>query len=72
MVECDPNTCPAGEKCENQYFEKRIYPSLAPCFTDGRGWGLKLLEDIPKGMRMSMIMLSLLSHERMLICVFLF
>ncbi|XP_034232621.1 histone-lysine N-methyltransferase NSD2 isoform X2 [Thrips palmi] len=49
MVECDPNTCPAGEKCENQYFEKRIYPSLAPCFTDGRGWGLKILEDIPKG-----------------------
>lgn len=49
MVECDPNTCPAGEKCENQYFEKRIYPSLAPCFTDGRGWGLKVLEDIPKG-----------------------
>lgn len=50
MVECDPNTCPAGEKCENQYFEKRIYPSLAPCYTDGRGWGLKVLEAIPKGL----------------------
>lgn len=49
LVECDPNTCPAGEKCENQCFEKRVYPSLAPCFTDGRGWGLKVLEDIKKG-----------------------
>lgn len=49
MVECDPNTCPAGDKCENQCFEKRIYPALAPHFTNGRGWGLKALENIKKG-----------------------
>ncbi|KAK3914863.1 Histone-lysine N-methyltransferase, H3 lysine-36 specific [Frankliniella fusca] len=49
MVECDPNTCPAGDKCENQYFEKRIYPSLSPYWTEGRGWGLKLLEPVKKG-----------------------
>lgn len=49
MVECDPKTCPAGENCENQYFEKRIYPSLAPYWTEGRGWGLQILEDVKKG-----------------------
>lgn len=51
MVECDPDTCPAGEKCENQCFEKRVYPALTPYCTEGRGWGLQTLEDLRKGIK---------------------
>lgn len=49
MTECDPQVCPAGEKCNNQQFEKRQYPPLVPYKTDCRGWGLKCLENINKG-----------------------
>nr|CAD7433446.1 unnamed protein product [Timema monikensis] len=49
LVECSPTVCKAGDKCRNQRFEKREYPPLIPYKTDGRGWGLKTLADIPKG-----------------------
>lgn len=49
MYECDPKMCPAGEKCENQMFEKRIYPKTRVVKTDSRGWGLHSLEDISAG-----------------------
>lgn len=48
MYECHPALCPAGEKCENQFFTKRQYPSQQPYKTEGRGWGLKALADIKK------------------------
>lgn len=49
-VICDPNTCPAQESCRNIAFNRRKKPDLKPFFTnDGRGWGLKAHEDIPKG-----------------------
>ncbi|XP_060071280.1 histone-lysine N-methyltransferase NSD2-like [Ylistrum balloti] len=50
MYECNPNVCPAGEKCQNQRFQKRSYPDSVPFKTaEGRGWGLKTLVNIKKG-----------------------
>lgn len=49
LVECNPHVCPAGEKCRNQMFEKRLYPPLMPYHTQGRGWGLKTLVPLKKG-----------------------
>ncbi|GJQ75891.1 putative histone-lysine N-methyltransferase [Trypoxylus dichotomus] len=49
LTECDPEVCPAGEKCQNQNFEKRNYPPLIPYKTETRGWGLKSLEPLKKG-----------------------
>ncbi|XP_029345149.1 histone-lysine N-methyltransferase NSD2 isoform X5 [Acyrthosiphon pisum] len=49
MFECEPKVCPAGDKCNNQRFEKTLYPAMVPFLTKGRGWGLKTLEDIKEG-----------------------
>ncbi|XP_024083584.1 histone-lysine N-methyltransferase NSD2 isoform X2 [Cimex lectularius] len=49
LVECNPEICPAGEKCCNQNFEKRLYPPLVPYKTETRGWGLKTLVPLKKG-----------------------
>ncbi|XP_064631567.1 histone-lysine N-methyltransferase NSD2-like [Lineus longissimus] len=49
MYECHPTLCPAGEKCQNQCFQKRQYPEVVPYKTPGRGWGLKCRFDIKKG-----------------------
>ncbi|XP_067132924.1 LOW QUALITY PROTEIN: histone-lysine N-methyltransferase NSD2 [Centruroides vittatus] len=49
MVECHPNICPAGERCQNQRFQKREYVPAAFFKTEKRGWGLKTLEDVKKG-----------------------
>uniref|UniRef100_A0A146LNJ8 Histone-lysine N-methyltransferase, H3 lysine-36 and H4 lysine-20 specific n=1 Tax=Lygus hesperus TaxID=30085 RepID=A0A146LNJ8_LYGHE len=49
LVECSPHICPAGEKCNNKNFEKRLYPPLAPFRTEYRGWGLKTLGPLKKG-----------------------
>lgn len=46
MYEC---TCCHAD-CQNQRLQKRQYPRVE-CFktSDGRGWGLCVLEDVPKG-----------------------
>lgn len=44
LVECSPEICPAGVKCQNQCFVQRIYPIMEPFHTIGRGWGLRALE----------------------------
>ncbi|CAG5130471.1 unnamed protein product, partial [Candidula unifasciata] len=49
MYECNPNVCPAGEKCHNQRFQKRQYPECEPFKSETRGWGLRCLEDVKKG-----------------------
>jgi len=49
MFECHPQICPAGDKCNNQRFEKLLYPAMEPFLTKGKGWGLKTLEDIKEG-----------------------
>lgn len=46
--ECHPQTCLAGDKCENQRFQKRQYPESEIFRTSARGWGLKTLVDIKK------------------------
>ncbi|XP_055518087.1 histone-lysine N-methyltransferase NSD3 isoform X2 [Leucoraja erinacea] len=49
MYECHPAVCPAGEKCQNQCFSKRLYPDSELVRTDVRGWGLRTKVDIKKG-----------------------
>ena len=47
--ECHPAICPAGERCQNQRFVKRLYPKQEQFFTGSRGWGLRALVDLKKG-----------------------
>lgn len=49
LVECNPKVCPAGERCQNQCFEKKQYPSLVARRIPQKGWGLVALEDIQLG-----------------------
>nr|XP_018902760.1 PREDICTED: histone-lysine N-methyltransferase NSD2-like isoform X2 [Bemisia tabaci] len=49
MVECNPMICKAGERCNNQRFEKRLYPPVKPFRTEKRGWGLRTLVNLKKG-----------------------
>ena len=47
--ECHPATCPCGDKCQNQRFQRRRYPKQEPYRTgDERGWGLKAKVAIAK------------------------
>ncbi|CAN4102381.1 unnamed protein product [Withania somnifera] len=48
-IECARGTCPCGEFCSNQQFQKRSYAKLK-CFKCGKkGYGLQLLENVSKG-----------------------
>uniref|UniRef100_A0A672MQ95 Histone-lysine N-methyltransferase NSD2-like n=1 Tax=Sinocyclocheilus grahami TaxID=75366 RepID=A0A672MQ95_SINGR len=49
LYECHPQVCPAGERCQNQDFTKRLYPETKIIRTAGKGWGLVSLRDIKKG-----------------------
>ncbi|XP_033125490.1 histone-lysine N-methyltransferase NSD2-like [Anneissia japonica] len=49
QIECHPQVCPTGEKCQNQRFQKRQYPDSIPFKTGPRGWGLMTKVDIKKG-----------------------
>ncbi|XP_076238839.1 nuclear receptor binding SET domain protein [Calliopsis andreniformis] len=49
LIECSPDICPAGPKCNNQAFVRRQYPAMEPFHTVGRGWGLRSLEHIQAG-----------------------
>ncbi|XP_018319115.1 uncharacterized protein LOC108732676 isoform X2 [Agrilus planipennis] len=49
LTECNPELCPAGDRCYNQRFEKRQYSPLEPYKTENRGWGLRSLAPIRKG-----------------------
>ncbi|XP_071692179.1 histone-lysine N-methyltransferase ASHH2-like [Rutidosis leptorrhynchoides] len=48
-IECVKGTCPCGESCSNQQFQKRKYSKLKRVPSGKKGYGLQLLEDIPKG-----------------------
>lgn len=48
MYECHPAVCPAGEKCQNQRFQKRDYPDSEPYKVTAKGWGLKTNVPIKK------------------------
>ncbi|GMP79538.1 hypothetical protein CsSME_00035035 [Camellia sinensis var. sinensis] len=48
-IECVKRTCPCGELCSNQQFQKRKYAKLQ-CYRCGKkGYGLQSLEDISEG-----------------------
>ncbi|KAL8125336.1 histone-lysine N-methyltransferase ASHH2-like [Apium graveolens] len=48
-IECVKGTCPCGDLCSNNQFQKRKYAKLK-CFRSGKkGYGLQLLEDIQEG-----------------------
>ncbi|XP_072515393.1 histone-lysine N-methyltransferase NSD3 isoform X2 [Salminus brasiliensis] len=49
QYECHPQVCPAGDRCLNQSFSKRMYPDTEVIKTSGRGWGLKTKQDLKKG-----------------------
>ncbi|XP_063787606.1 histone-lysine N-methyltransferase NSD3 isoform X2 [Pseudophryne corroboree] len=49
LYECHPQACPAGERCQNQSFTKRLYPEAEIFRTDRRGWGLVCKREIRKG-----------------------
>lgn len=48
--ECHPLVCPAGPRCLNQRFVKREYPKQETVGAGDRGWGLRALVDIKKGL----------------------
>lgn len=48
-IECIPGTCPCGEKCSNQRFQKRSYANVGWLRCGKKGFGLQVLEDIPRG-----------------------
>ncbi|XP_056625113.1 histone-lysine N-methyltransferase, H3 lysine-36 specific [Triplophysa dalaica] len=49
MYECHTQVCPAGERCQNQCFNKRQYTEVEIFRTLSRGWGLRSVSDIKKG-----------------------
>uniref|UniRef100_A0A182PST2 Histone-lysine N-methyltransferase n=1 Tax=Anopheles epiroticus TaxID=199890 RepID=A0A182PST2_9DIPT len=49
LMECSSKTCPAKERCSNQRFTKRIYPTLEVRYFAGKGFGLVALEDLKSG-----------------------
>ncbi|XP_060076770.1 histone-lysine N-methyltransferase ASH1L-like [Ylistrum balloti] len=49
-TECNPLTCPCGERCSNQKIQKHEWvPSLKKFTTDDRGCGVKTLQSIHTG-----------------------
>ncbi|XP_038885000.1 histone-lysine N-methyltransferase ASHH2 isoform X2 [Benincasa hispida] len=48
-IECVRGTCPCGDLCSNQQFQKRKYAKLQWLRCGKKGYGLQLLEDISKG-----------------------
>ena len=49
MFECMREVCGAGDRCNNQRFQKKKYPNVCCFKTEDRAWGLKTLQDIKKG-----------------------
>uniref|UniRef100_A0A3Q2ZKC4 Histone-lysine N-methyltransferase NSD3 n=1 Tax=Kryptolebias marmoratus TaxID=37003 RepID=A0A3Q2ZKC4_KRYMA len=49
QYECHPQVCPAGDKCENQCFFKRLYAETEVLKTEGCGWGLQTNQALRKG-----------------------
>ncbi|KAL7246186.1 hypothetical protein ACSBR2_001338 [Camellia fascicularis] len=48
-IECVKGTCPCGQRCSNQQFQKRKYAKLRWFRCGMKGYGLQLLEDISEG-----------------------
>lgn len=48
QYECHPQVCPAGDRCQNQCFTKRLYPDAEIIKTERKGWGLRTKRSIKK------------------------
>ncbi|EOA33541.1 hypothetical protein CARUB_v10019650mg [Capsella rubella] len=48
-IECLQGTCPAGNLCSNQQFQKRKYVKFERFQSGKKGYGLRLLEDVREG-----------------------
>lgn len=48
-IECVPGTCPCGDQCSNQRFQKRSYANVGWFRCGKKGFGLQVLEDVPCG-----------------------
>uniref|UniRef100_A0A0D9VH08 Histone-lysine N-methyltransferase n=1 Tax=Leersia perrieri TaxID=77586 RepID=A0A0D9VH08_9ORYZ len=48
-IECTKRTCPCGEQCSNQQFQRRNYAKLCRFNTGKKGFGLQLNEDVSEG-----------------------
>lgn len=48
-IECAKRTCPCGEQCSNQKFQRRSYAKLRWFHSGKKGYGLQLQEDVTEG-----------------------
>ncbi|XP_062223102.1 uncharacterized protein LOC133921983 isoform X2 [Phragmites australis] len=48
-IECVKRTCPCGEQCSNQQFQRRNYAKLRWFQSGKKGYGLQLKEDVSEG-----------------------
>ncbi|KAK4751982.1 hypothetical protein SAY87_020780 [Trapa incisa] len=48
-IECVQGTCPCGDLCSNQQFQRRNYAKLQWFRCGRKGYGLQLLKDVSKG-----------------------
>ncbi|KAH7387091.1 hypothetical protein KP509_16G004500 [Ceratopteris richardii] len=48
-IECISQTCPCGDACSNQRFQKQSYKKVAFFQCGKKGFGLQVLENVPKG-----------------------
>ncbi|CAH9101764.1 unnamed protein product [Cuscuta europaea] len=48
-IECVPGSCPSGEQCSNQQFQRRNYANLKWYKCGKKGYGLQILEDVSEG-----------------------
>ncbi|OEL24773.1 Histone-lysine N-methyltransferase ASHH2 [Dichanthelium oligosanthes] len=48
-IECVKRTCPCGEQCSNQKFQRRSYAKLRWFHSGKKGYGLQLQEDVTEG-----------------------
>ncbi|PIA27202.1 hypothetical protein AQUCO_08200016v1 [Aquilegia coerulea] len=48
-IECVRGTCPCGDHCSNQRFQKRNYAKLENFRCGKKGYGLQLLENVSRG-----------------------
>ncbi|GLJ29914.1 hypothetical protein SUGI_0591390 [Cryptomeria japonica] len=47
-IECVPGTCPCGDLCSNQRFQKKLYAKVKEMRCGKKGYGLRVLEDVPR------------------------
>ncbi|KAM0841963.1 hypothetical protein ACQ4PT_058660 [Festuca glaucescens] len=48
-IECEKRTCPCGEQCSNQQFQRRSYAKISWFHSGKKGYGLQLQEEVSEG-----------------------